>query len=224
MSQLPAMGTGTGPFMVVRVADPAVDQGPGATNWGEYYKSRDPKLLTMLPGKQPVEFWCQPLSVAERREVRARRDAEGNSTSASREHAFRYGLTRVLRLVHRDGGVRDWMRPDDKSGKSHPIPDDAMEPFGDTTIEEVGGIIEARSFLDGDQRLVCPLLGISQAALTHLMLHRAAPTSGSSSSPLLKQGPAESATTPGGTQPLSPAGDASGGATATASPTSEAGR
>lgn len=218
MSTAPS-GSRTGPFMVVRNADPAVD-GNAETDWVAYYADRDPKRLTYLPGMTPVEYWCRPLSMAERREVRARRDANGESTSASREHAFRLGLVRVLRLKYADGGTRDWHRPDDKSGVSRPIPDDAMEPFGDVTIEEVGAIIEARSFLDHDQPLVCPLLGTSQRALSHLLHHRAEQTKGSSSSARSKPEAAATATTPDAAATSSPAGDAPGDATATASPTS----
>lgn len=208
------MGQHTGPFDVVRIVDPAIDAN-AEIDWETYYRERDPKLLRYYPGREPVVFHCRPLTISERREVKVRRDAEGLSTPMSREMAFRLGLVRVLRLVREDGSARDWERPEDGGKKARAISEEALELFGDTTIEDVGGVIEARSFLDRDQPLVCPLLGISQLGQTHLRVHRAVLMRASSSSPPSRP---EAEGQPPVTPPSSPAGGGSGGATATASP------
>ena len=200
---------GSGPFVVIRHADPAVD-GDADIKWSDYFASRDPSLLRFHPGKQPVEFYCRPLTVSERREVKIRRDSEGRSTPMSREMAFRLGVMKVLRLPREGGEARDWERPDDKKAMT----DAMLELFGDSTIEDVGSVIEARSFLDLDQRLVCPLLGISVLVQAGQRLRPVEPTSDSSSSLPSKPDPAATptaSTSPSDSQPTAE----SGGATAT---------
>lgn len=214
------MGQHTGPFDVVRLADPAVDD-DAKIDWKTYWAERDPKLLVYFQGKQPAVFRCRPLSWTERRQVRALRDADGQETPESNILAFRMGLESIARWTHADGTLRDWHRPDDGSGQRKPIPDSAMEAagFGDATLIDIGGVIEARSFLDRDQPLFCRLPATSQRVQTHQALLRAGWTS-DTSPPSRSSSPPAVASTPPSTQPSSPPGDGSGDVTATASPTS----
>ena len=60
---------------------------------------------------------------------------------------------RGLRNEH--GEQRDWERPDDRSGKSKPIPDSTLERHSDeATIQEIGMVVYQRSFSPHDRGLL----------------------------------------------------------------------
>lgn len=168
--------SGTGPFAVVLASDAAIDH--GASDLSKYVAERDTSVLVYHDGEQPTVYHCRPLTLQERRDVR-NKATEGDRYEA----AFVRGLVRVERLEHDDGQRRDWVKPDDRSGKSKPIPDSALEKyFSELAIQEIGAVIWCRSFLDKRTGALCPLPDISRHALTGSLYRRAAPTSDSSSS------------------------------------------
>ena len=207
----------TAPFDVVRVSDPAIDRSDeAAIDWSAFFQDRDTKHLRYYVGEQPVVYHCRVLSQAERREVMGLRE-RGESTYESRERAFAFGLIKVTRHTRSDGGIGDWIRPQDSTGgKARALGDAGLGQFGTNTIDEIGGVVEARSFLDRDQPLLCPLLPTSQLALTAAGLHHAARMKRSAASSVLSSPLPEAA--PPRTQSDSPDGAASGDATATANP------
>jgi len=176
--------SGTDPFKVVLASDPAIDT--AASNLGQYVADRDVEALSFVDGEEPTIYWCRPLSRAEIREVR-NKATEGDKYEA----AFVRGLVKVERLMHPDGSRRDWLRPDDRSGKSKPIPDSALETyFSEAEIAEVGMVVMMRSFLARSSGGYYPLPGISQAALTASLYRRAVQTRDSSSSETSSDSPA----------------------------------
>lgn len=167
---------GTDPFAVVLAADAAIDY--AASDMSKYVAERDMSALVYLDGEQPTVYHCRPLTLQERRDVR------NKATDADKyEAAFVRGLVRVERLLHEDGQRRDWVRPDDRSGKSKPIPDAALERyFDEAAIQEVGMVVWVRSFLARGSQGFFPLPDISRHALTASLYHRAAQTSATSGS------------------------------------------
>ncbi len=217
------MSQSSQPFTVVRVYDDAIDQSDEAgTDWQAFFADRDPKRLTYLSGKKPTVFHCRPLTQPERREVK-NLQVSGESTYESRERAFAYGLVRAEMHVHDDGSQRDWQRSDTGGQRAKPLTDAALAHFGTDTIEEIGGVIERRSFLDRGQQLLCPLLPTSALAFRATGRLHAERMSQSAALSAPNKPPAEApATSPRPTaEPLksSPAGDACGDATAMANPT-----
>jgi hypothetical protein len=204
----------TEPFIVVRCADPAIDHSDeSTTDWARFYDDRDPKRLSYLPGLRPVEYHCRPLSQSERREVKSLH-IRGESTYESRERAFAYGLIRVVRFVREDGGTEDWVRATSANGRVTAMGDAALAHFATSSIEEIGGVVEARSFLDRDQPLMCPLLPTSQLALMAIGRLRAAQKRADAERLARSKQPLEEP--PPASPPPSPDGAASGDATATA--------
>jgi hypothetical protein len=211
------MRQSTQPFTVVRVHDPAIDQSDDSgVDWQAFFADRDPARLRYLPGQLPMVFHCRPLTQPERREVMNLR-VGGESSYESRERSFAYGLIRVERHVDDDGTVRPWERPDAGGAKAKPLGDAGLGHFGTTTIDEIGGVVEARSFLDRDQPLLCPLLATSALAFKATgRLHAARTSQSADRSDSSKQPPAA---TPPASPPPSPAGEGCGDATATGNPT-----
>lgn len=163
-------------FRVILVSDNAIDN--ASSDMSKYVSERDEKSLSFVEGESPTVYVCRPLSLQERRDVR------NKATEADRyEAAFVRGLVRVERLMHPDGQRRDWVRPDDKSGKQKPVPDSALELyFSELAIQEVGMVVLMRSFLASGSGAFYPLLDISRHALTATLYHRAPPTSASPTS------------------------------------------
>lgn len=167
---------GTDPFAVVLAADSAIDY--AASDMSKYVAERDLDALVYLDGEQPTVYWCRPLTLQERREVRNKA-----SDADKYEAAFVRGLVRVERLLHDDGQRRDWVKTDDRSGKSKPIPDSALERYFDEgAVQEVGMVIWVRSFLARGSQGFYPLPDISRHALTASLYHRAARMSATSGS------------------------------------------
>lgn len=150
----------TAPFKVVLSYDPAIDASSDA--YSEYLRTRDVSSLQFKTDAQPAIFWCRPLTVSECQEVL------NKPTDPDRYHAaFVRGLVKVERLPHDDGSVRDWIRPDDASGKSKLIPDKLLDQYFDTCmIQEIGMVIMMRSFLARTKGHCYPLPATSLYALT----------------------------------------------------------
>lgn len=173
--------TGTKPFPVVRIQDPAIDH--SAIDLKAFLASRDPSLLKYHQGEKPTVYHCRPLTREEIREVRNKA-----SDADKYEGAFVRGLVRVDALEMPDGSVRDWVKPDDYSGKSKPIPDAELERcFSEADIQEVGMVIWLRSFLAKSSAGTFPLLPMSQSAAVANMYRRAERMSVSASSQESKQ-------------------------------------
>lgn len=180
--------SGTGPFPVVLASDAAIDH--AASDLSKYVSERDTSALVYHDGEQPTVYHCRPLTLQERRDVR-NKATEGDRYEA----AFVRGLVRVERLLHDDGQRRDWVKPDDRSGKSKPIPDSALERyFSEAAIQEVGMVVWVRSFLARGSGAFYPLPDICRHALTASLYHRAAQTSDSSSSETSNAPPAAAST------------------------------
>jgi len=168
--------SGTGTFQVILASDASIDV--EASEMGRYYTERDLDALVFVDGESPTVYHCRPLTLQERRDVR------NKATDPDRfEAAFVRGLVRVERLLHDDGQRRDWVKPDDRSGKSKTIPDSALEKyFDEAAVQEVGMVIWVRSFLARGSRGFYQLPAICQHALTASLYHRVVRTNASSSS------------------------------------------
>lgn len=162
-------------FETIRVSDAAIDFENEKIDWEMFYNERDARKagVTFVDGVMPTMFYCRVLTISERREVAALR-VNGESSYASRERAFSYGVLRVSNLTHKDGHAGEWTRPNDGGTRARPLTDAALDTFGGTTIDEIGGVIELRSFLDPGTPLVCPLLATSQRAALAQSLRLAA--------------------------------------------------
>ena len=170
-------------FKVYRISDIAIDDpvGPGAL---KYSTTRDPSHLSFVDGSKPETFWCRVLTRSEIRECRRATAAE------CYEAAFCRGLVKVEGLRNEHGEQRDWERPDDRSGKSKPIPDSTLERhFDEATIQEIGMVVYQRSFLARTTGDYYPLPGICRDALAASIHHRAVVMSASSSSAETKPAP-----------------------------------
>lgn len=168
--------TGTAPFKVVLASDLAIDI--ALSDMSRYVSERDLSALVYVDGEKPTVYCCRPLTLQERRDVR-NKATEGDRYEA----AFVRGLVSVEDLHVSDGTRSHFSKLDDRSGKSKPIPDSALEKyFDEASIQEVGMVIWVRSFLALSSRGYYPLPDISRHALTGSLYHRAAQTSASSSS------------------------------------------
>ena len=203
------MQTGTGPFKIVRCADPAIED-PVGLNALKYSTTRDFSLLSFAPDAKPTVFHGRPLTISEQRAVR-----NCVSDADKYEAAFVRGLVKVDDLVREDGGQpMQWVRPTDHSGKDRVIPDSVLEEYFDgATVQEIGMVIYYRSFLARTPGAYFPLPDICRAAAQATLFRRAVRMNDSSSSAATK--PAVEAP-PATTHGSSPAGDESTGATATA--------
>jgi hypothetical protein len=164
-------------FRVITVSDPAIDH--AACDLSTYVSERDESVLRFVEGEAPTVYVCRPLTLQERRDVR------NKATEADRyEAAFVRGLVRVERLLHPDEQRRDWVRPDDKSGKQKPIPDSALELyFSEASIQEVGMVILMKSFLAKGSGHFYPLPDISRHALTATLYRHVVQTNDSATQP-----------------------------------------
>jgi hypothetical protein len=161
--------SGTDPFRVVLASDEAIDI--GACDMSKYVAERDVDMLVFLEGEKPTIYWCRPLTRQEIREVR------NKATDGDRyEAAFARGLVKAELLEHANGERRDWVRTDDRSGKSKPIPDTGLDYFSEAAIQEIGAVIWIRSFLGRNRPGFFVLPGTSQHAMTASLYHRAART------------------------------------------------
>jgi len=170
--------TGTGPYKVILASDPAIDV--ALSDMSKYVSERDVSALVFEDGAAPTVYHCRPLTLQERREVR-NKATEGDRYEA----AFVRGLVRVENLLRPDGRRTDFSTDmlSDKSGKSKPIPDSALESyFDEASVQEVGMVIWVRSFLAQSSRGYYPLPDISRHALTGSLYHRAARTNAIASS------------------------------------------
>jgi hypothetical protein len=167
--------SGTDPFRVVLASDEAIDI--GACDMSKYVAERDVDMLVFLEGEKPTVYWCRPLTRQEIREVR-NKVSDGDRYEA----AFARGLVKVERLEHANGQRLDWLRPDDRSGKSKPIPDSGLDYFSEAAIQEIGSVVWIRSFLAQSRQRLFVLPDSSRHALTARLYHRAVQTSASSNS------------------------------------------
>jgi hypothetical protein len=212
MSHIPQFRGGTGPFPIIRVYDNAIDTKAMGADLDRYYMERDLSLLRFHDGKQPSVFWARPLTRSEWREVHSKTN-QGDAYEA----AFRMGLQRVERLIHPDGQVRDWVRPEDSSGRVKVLSDEILDQyFSEADIQEVGMVIHRRAFLPPGSAVTYLLLPTSFAVLTGNSYRLAAQTRDSAKSVRSKQPAADQ---PVETPASSHAGDASTDATATGSAT-----
>ena len=162
--------SGTNTFKVILASDPAIDV--TASDMSKYVGERDVSALVFDDGAYPVVYHCRPLTLRERREVR-NKASDGDRYEA----AFVRGLVTVENVIRPDGRRVDFSTDmlSDKSGKSKPIPDSALESyFDEVAIQEVGMVIWFRSFLAQSSRAYYPLPDISRHALTASLYHRAA--------------------------------------------------
>ena len=184
------MGTGSGPFQVIRVYDPAIDR--DASDLSQFALERDPSHLVYTEGAQPVVFHCRRLTLNERR------DARNKATDCDRyEAAFVRGLVKVERLpVGEDGETREWRRAE-RGGKQVPITDSELEQlFAEVDVQEVGMVIWVKStlFFHRGSRGYYPLLPMSRDALTGTLFHLAEQKSASGTSGENRPPPAEAET------------------------------
>jgi hypothetical protein len=165
------------PLRIIRSFDEAIDT--ERSDLAAFYNTRDESALVFHEGELPTVFHARLLTHAEFREIWSK------STDNERfEAAFVRGISRVERLLHDDGQRRDWVRPDDKSGKQKPIPDAVLEQYFDVaSVVDVGAVVYHRSFLHRSSGHYCPLPDISLRALTARMYHHVAQTTASPPSP-----------------------------------------
>lgn len=163
--------TGTNPFQVVCVSDPAIDFERGDP--GTYAASRsDLSKLVYHEGERPAVFHCRVLTRAEIREVN-NKGATPETLALRLEACFARGLLRVENLRHPDGTQRDWVRNGDDSGKAKPLSDSALSYFDESEIQEIGMVIMSKSFLAKSSGGYYPLPDISRHAVAANTLRRA---------------------------------------------------
>lgn len=207
------MHTGTKPFPIVRISDPAI-LSSGKADFGRYCITRDFSLLKFADGLKPEVFWGRPLDAQERREV-----ANKTTDRDQWEAAFVRGLVRVENLMRHDTGEqRDWAKPDDASGRERMLTDEVLDAFFDeATIQEIGMVIRNRSFLGRTRGVSYPLPAISLSAQEARgnALRAALMAVSSDSVPNKNEAKGSPAEADPAVQKSSPSGDASTDATAT---------
>lgn len=163
-------------FTVVRLFDEAIDHetmqeqilDDGRSAWVAFMRTRENSLLKLFPGTRPTVYHCRPLSLAERRQLRALPEED------RWEAAFARAVTRVDNLVDQEGHpVESWVR--DTKLQTKPLGDAALERFfSEADIIDVGSVIWIRSFLGRNSQVSYLAPPTSRHALLGLTLHRAA--------------------------------------------------
>lgn len=131
----------------VSIADTAVDTQTMGAKVQDFLKSRDPKLIKIIPGKTPTWFHLRRIPTS----IFQRYVATGESEGERRRRAFQCGVSRIDHLVREDGSVAPSVEPTDRietpTGELRIWSERELEMLAPVFIEEIGSVVETQSFL-----------------------------------------------------------------------------
>ncbi len=157
----------SGPLRVIRSYDPAVDT-TDLQALARYTMTRDPDLIAgvLLKGARPRVY-----TVIKPTRAGIRYILNGSNTGDVNDRAFAVCVSSVEGA---DGRV--FSHPDPTGAKA--APETWMENFAWKDVQEIGGVAYEHSGLPDDLPPYYPRQVTSESALTALLFHRAAQTSG----------------------------------------------
>lgn len=127
---------------VICVHDPAIDtKSMTVEQMMEYAKTRDQKVLRMVPGVAPTVFHCREVPQA----LWTSYIMGGGTEAELLERCFLAGVERVENLFGRDGVcIPDWQPPRDSEDR---MQRESLKRFAPAEVLEVGQAIWQHSFL-----------------------------------------------------------------------------
>jgi hypothetical protein len=152
---------------VCSILDPAVDLLAMGETVRDYIQKRDPALVKTRAGQNPAWFHLRRVPTS----LYMRFVAEASSDADRRRRAFQASLVYAENVTLADGRTfSQWEPRGTTAGPNGPIPfvtDQDLDAFTPATVEEIGAIAEARSFLAEGSAITYTLPPTLPRALAH---------------------------------------------------------